>query len=120
MAYTTASGTSTTVAVAYSEISGLPTIKQDAMLRMAERFVLRYAPPPDPITDGYESAASDAELHVFNYLANTEGLLSSENIEGIASSYIDQDKVRAMVVAITAGYADTASQGVAYLETFVG
>jgi hypothetical protein len=121
MAYTTEVGTRTVKAAEYAGAESLVTIKQDAILRDAERLVRKYGPPPDPITDEYESAASDAEMRVFDYLANTEGYLSSEAISGINSSYVDFEKVATIVRATLGDLAGTSvtsngSANVGYVE----
>lgn len=82
------------------DADAIPEIKADAILRDAERLVAYYAPNPDPdvVDEVYVSAASDAEMRLWEYLANTEGYLASTRIGDINESYVDFDKVKAIVL----------------------
>lgn len=119
MSYMTANGTTTANAVLYAGADGIVAIKQDAILRDAERLVKRYGPPPIPVTAQYTSAASDAEMRVFDYLINTDGYVSSEGFPGVSTSFVDFEKVKSLVKSIVADYADAGSGShVAYLEAW--
>lgn len=97
------------------EDSGAPEIKLDAVLRDAEREVKKVAPRPTAgfadvaAEEEYISAASDAEMRVFDYLVNTEGYLSSSGVSGISESYVDFARVEAIVRRAMSGVSNSAS-----------
>jgi len=81
----------------------IPEIKADAILRDAERLVAYYAPNPSSAesevpNEAYISAASDAEMRLWEYLAATEGYLTSTGVAGVNESFVDFDKVKAIVL----------------------
>lgn len=120
MAYRTANGTITANAVIYADDTTLPTIKQDALLRDAERLVRRLAPPPtEPPSADYVQAASDSELRIFEWLVNWRPHLSSESVLDSSVNYAENPKVLEIVSDIMGDYYAPGASLVntAYFET---
>ncbi len=121
MAYATLSD-----ALQYAEIGvgSIPNIKAEALLEDASDWVSSLASAPaslDPVVlADYASRARRAEMRVFSYLAET-GNLKSESVAGISLSYIDPDRVAALVGASMGAFAGGSSPdvfSVAVLSTF--
>ena len=122
LAHFTANSISTDRAAEYSRIQVETTneIELDAILRDAERYVNFYTPPPDPVTPEYTSAAGDAEMRVFKYLASTEGIYTGSGLGGVNESFIDFDKVEKIIKRTVGIYSDMDNAGggsnAAYIE----
>lgn len=87
MAYTTANNVTTNgeaidavlVTDYYGGAVSAPGVRQDGILRRAERRIAEVAPPPDPKTQVYTSRAADTELAVFEFLFESRPYLEREN-----------------------------------------
>lgn len=91
MAYTTANGTETSAATAYSG-EEVPEAKADPLLRDAERAVRDIAPPPSNLSGddevAYAADASDAEKYMFSFYAANPGYVSSASLDGVSVSFV--------------------------------
>lgn len=86
MAYITVAGTTTAMAQEYTE-DAPAGMKADAYLRDAERIVANLTTRPDPVTNEYTQAASDAELRVFEALVQRPDRISSQSLGSMSVSY---------------------------------
>jgi hypothetical protein len=118
MAYRTSNGATTDTASEYSGIAITDETerKLDAVLRDAERLVAYYAPAPDLVDPDYTAAARDAEWRIFEYLATTEGFLTSGGIGGVSENYVDFDKVKSIIMKTVGLYTEDGSPNVGYVE----
>jgi len=119
--YTTANLTTTVSAVEQAEsATGFPVSRQDRLLRTAERIVASLAPPPEEESVEYRTAASDAEIAVFAYMATTdENTTASKSLSGLGSkSYRSYQEAVRPIVRDAMGPYYGAGSNVAYISAF--
>lgn len=88
----------------------------DVPMRNAARLVRKFAPPPDPVTDDYATAAADAELEVGRYLFNSlGGSVSSLSSEGQSLSLTNMSAVLSIISGTMGEFYTGGAAGVAYV-----
>ncbi len=95
----------------YYDLTGTET-EADFFSRIAAAYVQDLAPVPDPEPDDYADMAAAAEYLIYNYLTQTSGAsVRSEGVSGISSSYVDFEKIKALVAPVMGPYYEGSAAG---------